>query len=1239
MTNQERRQLLDKFRASDMEGSILDVFKAYEQGVDLLEEHSRSQAEAENPVTLMGPQQQKEGLRPFHAAGDLDRSAVFKDVAPNTPFNTHGMKTPINIDKYNEQGHLVESHRSIPPGVSNIPTGPYRGDVIETPAKGYQTGGFKENDFTYGDWEETDRKVDPITGDTTISEKRSGERDVEYSKRGLNWDVAYERWLGKGNKGTFGEFKIKANKWKESQTQKEFDTQNRERIELGLKPLTSKSATLIEQPEISKELVKKSKAIRPPGETVIPHESTVGEVESPFNVNSVTTNEVNSRKNNKNKEKVKSTFKEDTTITNDEGSTNLKLKTVDKGGKEKYREVFKIYDSEGNLLAKDVDKTNILGNPVLRTRITGKGKEAGYRRGGVKKGKGGPAEETPALKHTWDIGAALTGPNTHKARKEQKADIMSYQVANYMTEMMDPEGKWRTESDPRAKNFIENTLFQNVGAQHADSVNTPWSAATVSHFAKTFDPDFQTSALHADYINRAFNRDGNYRVRKTNRGSYEVGDILFRGREETKDWKLKDYKRAARKGKRYASHSDIIVGTGTDEKGTYYEVIGGNRGGTEEGTQKTKLERLYVDDINRKYTGSMITGRRANIPEPRVAQDTSYQTGGWREIPESSVSESTKPHGYTKPKVPGIDYTPTTRLSRPAGFYQAPDADESKVGWLEMAANPMATMKFYQKNPQMTANWSSWDRNNSHNYHEPFRRPTKEEFGAPGQFGGKSKSAHDMALDIVNPAAWVDYAGKSLGSLAQGNVPEAAAYALGALPSVPMSSMTKPIKQTIVKGGQGAYQTGMKYAPTFTTNTKRGVDKFVNKLPEYTSRATIKPATSKIYDKFLDTQVGTKIGMYLPGHLGNRAMGRRGAEFMRKHEGRIIREYQSPEAVRRMKAEFAQARIDRGLPPLSDYQMHALVSNRQSVIRGALYNNKNRTMDESYNAIQNNRRVARENDLKGNWGYSMGPQYNTKGEYINPVAFQARNNAHYSYSGGLNIDTPLGNLSRGNKNLKMADGVRLDPLRRRELTELIPKKGSEDILNNMPFATGRGTTGQVYLGRDYMNLNTLEHELGHAWQMGGRTPLDKRLQMMTKERALTERELQQLSQGSLSHYTPKGYFMTGSQGKEAVPFGLETRQYLRDKGFLTTRHQNITGDILDQAFRKMKGKGSDVYAGMKLGSEGSRLLSFADGLGHLEKFHYFSNLAKLMNRLPVAIPAAGAAGVIATQGEKKESAI
>jgi hypothetical protein len=68
---------------------------------------------------------------------------IFPNVPPNTPFNTVGMKAPINIEKYDEQGHLVKSYENVPPGIKSLPTGPQRGTVIETPANMQSGGGLK----------------------------------------------------------------------------------------------------------------------------------------------------------------------------------------------------------------------------------------------------------------------------------------------------------------------------------------------------------------------------------------------------------------------------------------------------------------------------------------------------------------------------------------------------------------------------------------------------------------------------------------------------------------------------------------------------------------------------------------------------------------------------------------------------------------------------------------------------------------------------------------------------------------------------------------------------------------------------------------------------------------------------------------------------------------------------------------------------------------------------------------
>jgi uncharacterized membrane protein (UPF0127 family) len=138
MDNATRRQLLQRHRQSGYTGSILDVYKAYDQGVDLL-----GQFEQTNNVDVAEtPQQFKQGLRPAHQAGDINKSMVFPNVPPNTPFNTVGMKAPINIQKFDEQGHLVKSYENVPPGIQSLPTGPQRGTVIETPAQ-MQFGGPK----------------------------------------------------------------------------------------------------------------------------------------------------------------------------------------------------------------------------------------------------------------------------------------------------------------------------------------------------------------------------------------------------------------------------------------------------------------------------------------------------------------------------------------------------------------------------------------------------------------------------------------------------------------------------------------------------------------------------------------------------------------------------------------------------------------------------------------------------------------------------------------------------------------------------------------------------------------------------------------------------------------------------------------------------------------------------------------------------------------------------------------
>lgn len=196
----------------------------------------------------------------------------------------------------------------------------------------------------------------------------------------------------------------------------------------------------------------------------------------------------------------------------------------------------------------------------------------------------------------WDD--ANSAPVNDREEREMALALAAANQQNRFTNPMTFETM--NESHPLSKDYIENTLFKNVNL-NADSTESPWSAATVSDLAKAFDPSFEGSALHADYINRAFSGEGNYKADKIGRKTdFKAGDILFTGRGETEGDKFRGFKNRAKGGERYSSHSDIIVASGTDSKGRkYYDVQGGNVG------DKLFVKRMYASDIDKKYAGRL----------------------------------------------------------------------------------------------------------------------------------------------------------------------------------------------------------------------------------------------------------------------------------------------------------------------------------------------------------------------------------------------------------------------------------------------------------------------------------------------------------------------------------------------------------------------------------------------------------------------------------------------------------
>ena len=134
MTNKQRRSIVNEAKSKGYTGSYVDLFKQV----------ALNPSDNQEVLTADTPQEKEQGLRPLHEAGRTDASMEFKDVPPNTPFNTMGMKAPIDIKKFDEQGHLVKSYENVPPGIQNLGTGPRRGTVLETPSR-MQEGGVKDN--------------------------------------------------------------------------------------------------------------------------------------------------------------------------------------------------------------------------------------------------------------------------------------------------------------------------------------------------------------------------------------------------------------------------------------------------------------------------------------------------------------------------------------------------------------------------------------------------------------------------------------------------------------------------------------------------------------------------------------------------------------------------------------------------------------------------------------------------------------------------------------------------------------------------------------------------------------------------------------------------------------------------------------------------------------------------------------------------------------------------------------
>ena len=149
----------------------------------------------------------------------------------------------------------------------------------------------------------------------------------------------------------------------------------------------------------------------------------------------------------------------------------------------------------------------------------------------------------------------------------------------------------------------------NLGILNQGKSVPHWSAATVSsgvmaslgakNKAEAQALGFNPTASHSGYVRDAFKTLNNpkyqynkYVPTKVNVGDFEIGDILVQGRSGTKNWSFDDFANAQDS---YESHGDIIVDKGSDDKGDYVILAGGNLSNT------YKNRKVYLDKLSSQY--------------------------------------------------------------------------------------------------------------------------------------------------------------------------------------------------------------------------------------------------------------------------------------------------------------------------------------------------------------------------------------------------------------------------------------------------------------------------------------------------------------------------------------------------------------------------------------------------------------------------------------------------------------
>lgn len=233
------------------------------------------------------------------------------------------------------------------------------------------------------------------------------------------------------------------------------------------------------------------------------------------------------------------------------------------------------------------------------------------------------------------------------------ADHMAYLDSLFMnpeSPFLNQEGKEHLAYYPENSNefpldyFLESMTPYSTFKRGtiSDPAKQSWSAATTSYLMgqltgaenreDLLNRGFRAHTAHYPYINAAYetkknpNFEFNSHIAKRIPKSLKdvkVGDLFFRGYGRTDGYSYKDFKKVAKasskefnseteEGGYYPSHTDTVVSKGTDEKGDYVVLSGGN--------VKNRLlhKKVYLDTIKDNYAGYMQQNPERNFQDSRL---------------------------------------------------------------------------------------------------------------------------------------------------------------------------------------------------------------------------------------------------------------------------------------------------------------------------------------------------------------------------------------------------------------------------------------------------------------------------------------------------------------------------------------------------------------------------------------------------------------------------------------------